>query len=106
MKLTEKQARELIENCGNDDVYYCHYNRGDVLCIEFFPHLGKFISQENVPVQIKEFEQHRKVKKYTNVLVIRNGKAEIWGDNSDKTLVNNVNKYLLEKRKENNEKNI
>lgn len=106
MKLTEKQARELIESCGNDDVYYRHYNCKGKLCIEFFSHLGKFISPENIPVQIAELEKSNKVNEYTSVLIIRDGKAEIWGNNSDKTLLNNVNKYLIEISKENDEKNM
>lgn len=105
MKLTEQQARELIENCGNDDVYYRHYNRGDAIYVEFFAHLGKFISQENIPTQIAELEHKSNINEYTSVLVIKNGKAKVFENHFDKTLENNVNKFLAEKIKEDEGRN-
>ena len=83
---------------GDDDVYYSHeYMADGTLEIKYFPHLLKFIQNEDLDEFVSRFKDRpRLVDEYAKVLVLTDKFAYIPNDNkSDKNpLVKNYPKFL------------
>ena len=103
MTLTKEQIKYFIENYGNDDVYFDHHYEGannQFLIIEFYQHLGKMVSPENIE-QAKLDLAKRKIM--PDIIVITKNGARILNDDTyDRTLEKNYKDFLNDLKNEDN----
>ncbi len=103
MNLTKEQIKYFIENYGNDDVYYAHHYEGadnQFLIVEFFQHLGKMVSPENIGQAIKDLEKSKAIPQI--IVLTKNGARILNDDTCDRTLEKNYKEFLNDLKNENN----
>ena len=103
MKLTKNQIIDFVENYGNDHVFfdYCVNEKGNYI-VRYIPILAKLVSQETLPIAIKEIKQNP--TKYNDsivTIVLTENKAYILNANqyTDMSRVENYQRFLRDQEK-------
>ena len=94
--ITKEQAKDFINNYGNDDVFYSYRQNKNYVEVEYFPNLAKFVSSEALETFLKDYSPAK--DNYGNILrtiIITDDCAVIKNrdKSTDLTLENNYAKF-------------